>query len=262
MRKLVGRGMRKLVAGTLITIAALVAAAPVGAITNGAADNNRHPEVGMMLSQQAHSDGTWTRCTGTLISSDVFLTAAHCEIPGVSQVKVGFDSAFTYPGKTYTGTWRADPLYNQSQSDPHDIAVILLDKSPRIAPAQLPAAGSNDNLPANQQFTSVGYGTLAAQNGPGGHTFPIDDVRKYAVGTLNSVTKSWLRISQNASHGDGGTCYGDSGGPNFRGAGSGETNVIAATTITGDTSCGSTNVDYRLDTPSARSFPANYVNLP
>jgi hypothetical protein len=254
--------MRKLVAGMLITIAALVAAAPAGAITNGAADNNRHPEVGMMLSQQAHSDGTWTRCTGTLISSDVFLTAAHCEIPGVSQVKVSFDSAFTYPGKTYTGTWRADPLYNQSQSDPHDIAVILLDKSPRIAPAQLPAAGSNDNLPANQQFTSVGYGTLAAQNGPGGHTFPIDDVRKYAVGTLNSVTKSWLRISQNASHGDGGTCYGDSGGPNFRGAGSGETNVIAATTITGDTSCGSTNVDYRLDTPSARSFLANYVNLP
>jgi len=123
-----------------------------------------------------------------------------------------FGSAFTYRGR-----------------------VILLDKSPRIAPAQLPAAGSNDNLPPNQQFTSVGYGTLAAQNGPGGHTFPIDDVRKYAVGTLNSVTKSWLRISQNASHGDGGTCYGDSGGPNFRGAGSGETNVIAATTITGDT---------------------------
>ena len=43
-------------------------------------------------------------------------------------------------------------------------------------------------------------------------TFPIDDVRHVAVGTLNSVTKSWLRISQNGSHGDGGTCFGDSGG--------------------------------------------------
>jgi len=256
--------MRKLVAGILITIAALLAAAPAGAITNGSTDGNRHPEVGAMLAQQARSDGTWTRCTGTLISQSVFLTAAHCEIPGVSRVNVTFESAYVYPsGKTYTGTWHADPAYNQSQSDPHDIAVIVLDHAIRgITPARLPAAGSNDSLPANQQFTSVGYGTLAAQNGPGGQTFPIDDVRKYAVGTLNSVTASWLRISQNASHGDGGTCYGDSGGPNFLGAGAAETNIIAATTITGDTACRSTNVDYRLDTPSARTFLAGYVTVP
>jgi secreted trypsin-like serine protease len=57
-------------------------------------------------------------------------------------------------------------------------------------------------------------------------------------------------------------CYGDSGGPNFLGSGSGETNIIAGTTITGDTPCHSTNVDYRLDTPSARSFLRNYVTLP
>jgi secreted trypsin-like serine protease len=254
--------MRKLVAGTLITITTLVAAAPAGAITNGAADGSRHPEVGMMLSQQVHSDGTWTRCTGTLISSNVFLTAAHCEIPGVSQVKVTFDSAYVAPGTTFTGAWHADPLYNQSQSDPHDIAVIVLDSSPGIAPAQLPTAGSNSNLPKDQKFTSVGYGTLSAQNGPGGQTFPIDDVRHFAVGTLNSTTKSWLRISQNAATGNGGTCYGDSGGPNFLGAGSGETDIIAASTITGDTACRSTNVDYRLDTASARSFLASYVTLP
>jgi len=254
--------MRKLIAGTLTTIAALVMAAPAGAITNGTADGNRHPEVGAMLAQQARSDGTWTRCTGTLISSTVFLTAAHCEIPGVSQVKVTFDSAYVAPGTTYTGTWHADPLYNQAQKNPHDIAVIVLDSSPGIAPARLPQAGSNSHLPKKQKFTSVGYGTLSAQNGPGGQTFPIDDVRKYAVGTLNTVTKSWLRISQNASLGNGGTCYGDSGGPNFRGAGATETNIIAATTITGDTACRSTNVDYRLDTASARSFLAGYVQVP
>ena len=40
------------------------------------------------------------------------------------------------------------------------------------------------------------------------------------------------------------------------------TNVIAATTITGDTPCRSTNVDCRLDTPSARSFLAGYVAVP
>jgi hypothetical protein len=37
---------------------------------------------------------------------------------------------------------------------------------------------------------------------------------------------------------------------------------IAATTITGDTACRSTNVDYRLDTQSARSFLTGYVALP
>jgi hypothetical protein len=46
------------------------------------------------------------------------------------------------------------------------------------------------------------------------------------------------------------------------GAGSSETNIVAATTITGDTPCRSTDVDYRLDTPSACGFLANYVSLP
>jgi hypothetical protein len=69
-------------------------------------------------------------------------------------------------------------------------------------------------------------------------------------------------FAQNASTGNGGTCYGDSGGPNFLGAGSGETNIVAATTITGDTACRSTNFDYRLDTPSARSFLSGYVAVP
>jgi Trypsin len=131
-----------------------------------------------------------------------------------------------------------------------------------ITPANLPAAGSNGTLPSNQQFTSVGYGAQAVTNGPGGKTYTYTDVRFFATGTLNSINQSWLRISQNASTGNGGTCYGDSGGPNFLGAGASETRTIAATTITGDTACRSTNVDYRLDTPAARSFLSGYVALP
>jgi hypothetical protein len=79
-----------------------------------------------------------------------------------------------------------------------------------------------------------------------------------ATGTLNSTNAAWLRISMNPATGDGGTCYGDSGGPNFLGS----TDIAAAITITGDAVCRATNVDYRLDTESARVFLADYVELP
>jgi secreted trypsin-like serine protease len=253
--------MRKLVAG-IFAVASLIIAAPASAITNGQPDGNGHPEVGALLAQQAFSDGTWAECSGTLISPRVFLTAAHCD-EGVSQVNVTFDSSYVYPtGATFSGTWHADPAFSKAQGDPHDIAVVVLDSPVAIPPAGLPGANSLAGLGKDQKFTSVGYGAQARSSGKGPKTFTYTDVRFVASGTLNSVTPSFLRISQNASTGNGGTCYGDSGGPNFLGAGSGETNIVAATTITGDTACRSTNVDYRLDTASARSFLANYVALP
>jgi hypothetical protein len=186
----------------------------------------------------------------------VFLTAAHCAEG--DRVRVTFDTDYQAGDRVYSGTWHPDPLYNQSQSDPHDIAVVVLDHAVNITPASLPAAGSLSSLPANQPVTSVGYGAYEVTNEPGGHQYLYNDVRMVATGTLNSINPAWLRISMNPSHGDGGTCYGDSGGPNFLGS----SNVIAATTITGDSVCRSTNVDYRLDTPAARAFLAGYVTLP
>ena len=123
---------------------------------------------------------------------------------------------------------------------------------------RLPEANSLSNLSGSQQFTPVGYGAYEVTKGPGGHQYLYNDVRGVATGTLNTTTQSWLKISMNPSHGDGGTCYGDSGGPNFLGT----SDVIAATTITGDAVCRSTNVTYRLDTESARSFLSQYVALP
>src|SRR3954447_6359159 len=238
--------------------AALVFAAPAGAITNGTADSNRHPNVGGLVAATQYSDGTWIYCSGTLISPTVFLTAAHCGEGESDRVRVTFDTAYQAGDKVYTGTFHADPAYNQSQSDPHDIAVVVLDKAVNgTSPAKLPAAGSLSGLSGSQQFTSVGYGAYEVTNGPGGHQYLYDDVRMVATGTLNSVNKAWLRISMNRSTGNGGTCYGDSGGPNFLGG----SNIIAAITITGDSVCRSTNVDYRLDTASARAFLSQYVSL-
>ncbi len=246
----------------LITLAVLVAAlasvSSASAITDGTADGNGHPNVGGLVAPTVYSDGTWIYCSGTLISPTVFLTAAHCADVS-DRVRVTFDTAYQDGDKTYSGTFHGDALYNQSQSDPHDIAVVVLDKAIRgITPAQLPSANSLSNLSGSQQFTSVGYGAYEVTKGPGGHQYLYNDVRGVATGTLNTITQSWLKISMNPSHGDGGTCYGDSGGPNFLGT----SDVIAATTITGDAVCRSTNVTYRLDTESARNFLSGYVALP
>jgi secreted trypsin-like serine protease len=244
--------------GVAVAVAMLGAAAPAAAITNGVPDGQQHPNVGGLVNSTQYSDGTWLYCSGTLVAPKVFLTAAHCGEDG-EVVRVTFDTAYVDGDKVYAGTFEADPLYNQSQSDPHDIAVVLLDKEVKgISPARLPTAGSLSNLPKTQQFTSVGYGAYEVTNGPGGHQFLYNDVRMVGTGTLNSINTAWLRISMNPSTGNGGTCYGDSGGPNFLG----NTNVIAATTITGDAVCRSTNVDYRLDTDSARTFLSQYVSLP
>lgn len=249
--------MRRL-AGAAAIAAALLIAAPAGAITNGAPDGNAHPNVGGLVSPTQYPDGTWLYCSGTLISPTVFLTAAHCGEDG-ERVGVTFDTAYEAGDKVYSGTFHSDPLFGHDQSDPHDIAVVVFDRAVNgIAPARLPTAGSLSNLSGSQRFTSVGYGAYEVTNEPGGHQYLYNDVRMVATGTLNSINKAWLRISMNPSTGNGGTCYGDSGGPNFLGT----TNVIAAITITGDTVCRSTNVDYRLDTASARAFLGEFVTLP
>jgi V8-like Glu-specific endopeptidase len=251
--------MRRLV----IAAAALVAAAGTTgvaiAITGGGPDGNGHPAVGALLAPHAFSDGTWEECTGTLISSTVFLTAAHCDL-GLSRVAVTFDSSYdSTKGTTYWGTWHADPRFRKAQSDPYDIAVVVLDPpGVGIPPAKLPKLNSLNGLKQGDTITSVGYGAQSVTMGKGGATFHYADIRYVATGSVNAMTASWIRASMNPSTGDGGTCYGDSGGPNFLG----NSDIIAGTTITGDFVCRATNVDYRLDTASARDFLKDYVKLP
>jgi len=254
--------MRRIITA-LVAMLTLVLAGSAGAVVYGEPDGNRHPNVGALLAPQAYSDGTWASCSGTLISPTVFLTAAHCDWD-LPRLAVTFDSIYDADtGQEYWGTLHADPRYSGAQSDPHDIAVVVFDKPVKgITPARLPTAGSLANLPSNQGFTSVGYGaqSVTIDHGP---TFHYADVR--FVGTSNTLfatNNAWLRISMNPVLGDAGTCYGDSGGPNFLGAGATETDIVAATTITGDFMCRATNVVYRLDTASARGFLSQFVQLP
>jgi hypothetical protein len=250
--------MRRVLLVLAVLTGLLLTASPAGAVVNGAADGSAHPNVGGLVNDTQYSDGTWLYCSGTLISPTVFLTAAHCADDG-ARVGVTFDPAYEDGDKVYYGTFAADPAYPGPTSDPHDIAVVVFDKAVKgITPARLPAAGSLGSLTSGSPITSVGYGAYEVTNEPGGHRYLYDDVRMAGVGSLNSVTGSWLHISGNVAKGDSGTCYGDSGGPNFVGS----TDVIAATTITGDAICRSTNVTYRLYTAAARDFLDDFVRLP
>lgn len=261
--------LKKLLVSALA--AALLAAGSAVAITYGQFDGNRHPNVGAMI--RLRSDGVYRIvCSGSLVSPRVFLTASHCtrflEDQGIEDVWVTFDPTFDQSSKLIHGTMHSNPNYNQAQNDTGDIAAIVLDREVNnVEPVELPPAGLLDRMKADRSlnralFTSVGYGIQEPQPGPGGivHDFPME--RWFAVGEFDALNATWLRIAQTQATGDGGTCSGDSGGPQFLGAGDAETETQVSITITGDIECFATNVTYRLDTPQARAFLGRFVTLP
>jgi hypothetical protein len=269
--------MRKtLLLFTTMALALLLAAGMASAITYGQPDGNRHPNVGMVVVEDEETGEDALCGSGTLIAPDVFLTAAHCMF-GYEQFFRGvtFDNVFD-PGTSvvYPGTLHIHPDYvlPGPNSDPKDLAVVVLDDPVAgIQPASLPSAGlldqlANDGTLKGQRFTVVGYGGTELKThepGSGAPVFSGSGTRRYAVSSFSALTPAQLRLSQNPSTGDGGACFGDSGGPNFLGAGPSETNIIASIgAYYGDFQCRSMNATYRLDTPSARAFLGQYVPLP
>ena len=174
----------RLLIGAAAAAAALVFAGLAAGITNGQPDGNGHPYVGALLAQQAFSDGTWEECTGTLIAPRVFLTAEHCD-EGVSRVAVTFDSNYVAKtGTTYWGTWHGDPAYSNAVGDPHDIAVVVLDKTPKgITPARLPALNQLASLNGGGPIVSVGEGAQAVTGGQGGQTLHYQETRYVEAGS-------------------------------------------------------------------------------
>jgi hypothetical protein len=162
----------------------------------------------------------------------------------------------------YQGTYHLNPNYGHDAHDANDVAVITFDEPiPDVDPAALPAAGLLDDMKKSkelkgQQFVTVGYGTLRDDKTRGPHSLDGYGERYFAEQTFQALKPYWLQISMNPSTGSGGTCYGDSGGPHFLG------DTVVSLTVTGDAWCRATDVTYRLDTDSARSYLAGFVDLP
>jgi len=268
---------RKLLILSVILVMIFAFSTPAKAISYGQFDGNGHPNVGSIVAVKGNE--LYQICSGTLISPTVYLTAAHCTVllDGIVAdgyaVYVTFDQTISLNGTFYSGKWITNPNYNNykgqgGNDDPGDVAVILLDKAPAgITPAALPTAGLLDQLKKNHQlkggvFTAVGYGDVRDTNHTGWQALQDNLDRNRADQTFQSLTDSWLTNSMNLATGNGGTCYGDSGGPHFIHQNGVETNIVVSITVEGDYQCKSTDKTYRMDTDSARSFLGNYVTLP
>jgi len=239
------------------------------AITFGQPDEDGHPNVGAMIVQEP--DGVkYLYCSGTLIAPDVFLTASHCTVAAAAygadphDVYVTFDPVYDGTATLHRGTYDINPNYGHDMHDLHDVAVIILDEPVTgITPAQLPPAGLLDDMKKahdlkGHKFVTVGYGRLRNEKTRGPHAIGDAGERYYAEQTFQALKPYWLQLSMNPSTGNGGTCYGDSGGPHFLG----NSDMVVSLTVTGDAWCRATDVTYRLDTDSARAYLSQFVELP
>lgn len=282
--------MQRLASLLLVTIAVVLALVGTsGAITGGQLDGNGHPNVAMIVFYQP--DGRF-RCSATLVSPTVLLTAAHCtdgvrgkviatfepvapsptpraaDDPGDGTSAIGYSAPVT---GWLTGTPHAHPLWDGELqlNDLHDVGVVVLDAPYTVAtPALLPprdylAELANGNGGLNKQtFTVVGYGVFFEKpsEGPQKPTDVSDRTRRVADAVGQNISSQALKLAENEkdSRAEGGTCFGDSGGPVFHGG-----YLVADSSFVASQFCtGGGGGYYRLDTDDARMFLDDYVAVP
>jgi secreted trypsin-like serine protease len=268
---------KKLFLAAMTAVAvAVTAVGPAQAITDGEPDGNRHPYVGIMVAQDSKGNPLW-RCSGTLMSPTVFLTAGHCTEAPAAHVEIWFDAdvesgipANGYPNTGQVGgTPYIHPQYNPNAFYLYDLGVVVLD-SPVIKSnyGALPQLNVLDNLKTqrgkkDQTFTAVGYGLQ--QSFPDAASFKENNkrVRMLARPKLNQINVPGstgdfsLLLSNNAN--TGGTCFGDSGGPNFIG----DSNVVGGVTSYGkNQTCAGTGGVYRVDRADDLTWLATFGLTP
>jgi len=247
-----------------------VAVFPVGAVTDGEPDGNGHPYVGLMVAQDEDGNPLW-RCSGTLLSPTVFLTAGHCTESPAAHVEIWFaaDVDAGRPGNGYPfdgevgGTPYTHPDYDPNAFFIRDTGVVVLDEpyqSPNGVYGQLPSLNQFDAFKTKRglqdvTFTAVGYGLQKSFPDAASWQTVANRVRMVAHPKLNQINTGFvgdfsLLLSNNAN--TGGTCFGDSGGPNFVG----DSNVVGGVTSFGiNGNCAGTGGVFRMD----RSWSLDWV---
>jgi hypothetical protein len=268
--------MRKLVVLLAVALGLLATTAlPAGAITGNYVEDNEHPFVGLVVFYDEQGEFLH-RCSGSLLTPTVFLTAGHCT-DGATTARVYFqqdaganydpetelDPVSGYPEYCAEGTLgtlcaTSDELYNygfddfESYPDTHDVGLVILDQPIQLDEyGVLAAAGSLDGLDTQRghqelTFTSSGYG-LSESNPVHVTSFRERLMAQSRLTNLRSHNTDGFNLQTNGNGGDrGGTCSGDSGGPVFYGGF--ESNTIVAVTSFGMNEwCRGVDFAYRTD---------------
>jgi secreted trypsin-like serine protease len=242
---------------------------PPSSITDGTIDGNLHPAV-VLIVMDINGKPAF-RCSGTVIAAKVVLTAGHCagepgEFSGLrvfteSDVEHGNNNfPFAGPNTIEATEWHSHPLFTENAFFLHDVGVVILSKAVKLAANQYGTLPNVDQLDALKPssattFTSVGYGVQRINPAH----IQADLIRMFAEPHLIQINTGLTRdfsllLSNNAS--TGGTCFGDSGGPNYLGS----SNVIAGvTSFARNNTCGGTGGVFRLDRKNVLDFVTQYL---
>jgi hypothetical protein len=270
----------KMVLAALLGMAILgLAVSPAGAVKYGDLDGDLHPHVVLLLMEVNHAPAF--RCSGTLLSATVLLTAGHCtnNFPGSpytgmrvfteSDVQAGIGITNNYPfagpNAVEAVSWAAHPLYETAPFFVHDVGVVILQAPGVVLPeyGTLPDADEFDAFKTKRglqhvTFTSVGYGLQQSFPDPASFLASNTRTRYVAYPRLIQINVPGftgdfsMLLSNNAN--TGGTCFGDSGGPNFLE----DSNVVAGITSFGvNGNCAGTGGVFRTD----RQNVLDFINL-
>lgn len=140
-----------------------------------------------------------SRCSATVVSDHVIVTAAHCVADGGEIGPVGF----VLSQVAYKAKCKQAPLYRDQKED-HDLALCKVDQKLMIKPAYI----SKEGPKVGEEVQLSGYGCIASP-GNGGND-GILRMGKAKVTQLPKGTDHWFYTKGSVA-----LCYGDSGGPSL-----------------------------------------------